>query len=88
MKKFLEEYGMVMLAVIVIGAMVAVAMIIKNKNDIVVRNEYSDFTDPNVENVGGSGIQDEHRGDDEDEDGYKKNPEYLQNIDNGTTPNW
>jgi hypothetical protein len=82
MKKFLEEYGMVMLAVIVIGAMVAVAMIIKNKNDIFVRNEYSDFTDPNVENVGGSEIQNEHR------DGYKENPEYLQNVDDDTTPNW
>ena len=69
MKRFLEEYGFVILIVICIGGLVATALIIKVRNDRMVMNNFSDFTNTSQTDLGGQGLGDGDSGTDKGE-GY------------------
>ena len=57
MKRFLGEYGFVILIVIVITALVATAIVIKARNDSTVTQTYSEFTDR--PDAGGKGLDEQ-----------------------------
>ncbi len=67
MKRFLEEYGFVILMIICIGGLVATAIIIKVRNDRMVNNNLADFVDTTQGDIGGQGLGDGDSGTDKGE---------------------
>ncbi len=87
MEKFLEEYGFVILVVICIGFLVATVIVIRAKNNNMVKTNYSEFTDESKNEIGGKGLGDGDEGsttgegykvpDSNKEDGELKKPDVM-----------